>query len=378
MVKLIKLSFRKLFAFSGGLIPLAIAAVLLLSCAYLIDYASSTERRSALVIACVDLDKSAASSELISLLTEGDSISVTLCSGEAEGKKSLTVGMTEGLLIIGRGYENALSGSDTPPLTYETAAMASSAMLLRETVSGIAAAQSCRYRAYLEANELTNGLTEAQRVRFDASLDAAAENSFLETMTLKSGETRETPQFVYSGIFARQTGFAALVVMLCVLSVSAWFSDKHTRLVGRRMAVFRNGRRISALSDVASLLIFGAGCTLLTLIPVGKTTLLELALYLGYLLFLTALCLLIARRFHIDGRADATAPYIAIITGALGGSLADFGQFSGWLKTAALFTPQGLLLEGIVQKTLWPLAVLIAATAVMLWAAYVPRHRLPR
>ena len=358
LARLTSLSGIKLAAMAGGLRGLAV----LMAVAVLCGMAASSVRsggRQQLGLAVCDLDGSAASRELLQRLEDRSELSILRCE-PAEGRMLLLLGEVEGLLTIGKSYEQALDSDGQIPLRYEGASAAVSLQGAREIIAGQVSVQRSRARAVPDAQaHLGRPLTGQEEDRLRALMDEAeASMPPLYHIAAQDGAPAPLP-FVPS-----QVSFAALMALFTLLTSAAWTGGRDGRLVERRMGALPFGRVLSYGSDCLALMGLGLLVTLAVLLCGGGAAPWPAAACAAYTACVSALSLVLIRLTSTDGRVDGLAPFLALILCLLGGCFLDLSQLSPGLLAVSLFTPPGLALQAAQGS--WPaLAALLAAAALL-------------
>ena len=339
---------------TGGLLALLAAAFL---CGTAV---ASVENGmvSTLRLTVCDQDGSALSGELLARLSELPGISVTEAVEET-GRQSLLRGETEGLLVIGAGYEEALKRGGEACLFYESAEAALSARGAREIVAGQAIAQRSRLRAVDAAqNRLGRGLSGAETVALMDEI-TAAELSLPVLYRIETGSGRALAEPFVPG----RMSLAAFAVLQILFTAAPWSRSADGRQAEKRMYSLPRGRLLAFASDVMALWGIGvlAGGTILACGGgSGGQAWCALA---AYAFCAAAFSLALVRFTAAEGRVDGLGPFIALLLCLAGGCFLDLSQVSpAFLRFAwpappylALQAAQGsrqavgvLLLEGVL------------------------------
>jgi len=376
--------FKLAAMFGGPLTALVLCAALLVSLTA-VSGALQAERADSVRITVVDRDDSAESRALSDALSSDGALSVTQCGDEASARRMLALGRAEGLLTIGQGYGDALrSDGDELGLHYESAPLSSSGQAVREIVSGYVVRARSRIRAYENAAEALGALSAEDEAALDALLGQAAPAAYTIETIGGDSQTNSDPQTnsgsVFRALSVRYEGFAALCILLCMLTLSAFFARGSSRLVSARMNALPGGAACAFFGD--ALALFGSGVLMaaIALIPRGDVSPTVLYMLAAYVFNLTGLCILITRFGGVGGRVDVLSPFLALLTGLIGGCFADTAALSPALRRLSLLTPQGLFLAGLSEPEHAALffAVLFAAGAGMLLLSEIPALRLAK
>ena len=374
-MKTLRVSLYQMKAMFGGPIAAVALVVALLLAFGAVSGALGAERADAIRLVVLDQDNTAESLALFAALRGNPSLAVSTGTDESSARSMLAFGRAEGLLVIGEGYQaNIVADQDQLMLRYVSAPLSASGEAVREIVSGAAIAARSRVRAQHRAELALGALSPAQQEAFSALL----EEPFMAAYTVGTiGKTGSSAASVESkGVFyalsVRYEGFVAFGMLLCMLSLSAFFSRDTTRRVQTRMRTLPLGARLAFLSNALALFLPGAGMALIAIFLRGGATLLQAAMLLTYAVNLTGLCLLLSRSGGIGGRVDVLSIFVALLTGLAGGCFADFAALSPALRLVSLFTPQGLLLAGLSGDTyvVWYWAALLLSGAAMLALSY--------
>lgn len=337
------LSLFKLRAMAGGGRSLVILAAVVAFCGLLAGYALKGEGASSLKLYVVLEEESPQALQLAQRI--GDCPGVALIRGaEREGRRYLEDGQAEGLLLVGAGYEEALYGQEELPLYYESHASAVSEQAAREIIAGQVILQKAQVRAVQDAERiLGRPLSDEQREELqkemDEQWDALPPLYEIET---RRGTAAKTAAALLS---PSQMGFAALAVLLTLLTWGAWTGRRDARGVEERMKVLPGGSFLSYGSDALALWTAGMLAGLCALLPAGEGTLGNAAVLAAYAFCAAGAALALSRYAAVSGRMDALAPFAALITCIVGGCFGDLSQISEAMGRISAFTPQGLALR---------------------------------
>lgn len=356
----------KLRAMAGGAVGLA---GLLLAAALCGGAAAAVERggTDALALAVCDLDGSELSRDLTERLENAPGVALTLC-GEGEGRRLLLLGEIEGLLTIREGYGETLTALDMVSLGYTASSSAASAQGAREIAAGQVSAQRSRLRAAVSAEErLGRALDETERARLWEEIDRAEESApLLWRMERASGGAMPDP------FLPGRTGFAALAVLLAVLTAAPWSGAEGASVTGR-MASLPMGRLLAHGGDCLALAGLGLLTWLAVLLPGGVPGGWALMAGAVYALCGAALAQAAARWSAREGSVDALAPFAALILCLLGGCFLDLREVSPMMARLAMAVPPGLA-QAAAEGSGRALAVL-AGEGAALFALGLPRRR---
>lgn len=345
----------KLRAVSGG--PGGLAA-LLLACTLCGLAASGDEAEALLRVGLCDLDESALSAALTERLRRNGAVDWTACSPE-EGEWLLATGQLEGLLTVGQGYEQAMEREDPLPLRYDGASAAVTASGVRELVAGQVVAQRCRLRALRLASErLERPLGAAER---DGLMEAieAADAGARETVTVRTAGGSPVPD----PFSAPPMGFAALVILLTLLSAAPWAGEDE-RGAEARLRTLPGALPLSLSADCLALTLLGCAAGFTVLLFCGAAYALPAAACFS--LCAAALSQLLARLSREPGRVDGLAPFLALGLCLTGGCFSDLTALSPALRLLGHAVPPGLALSAARGSAAACLALIAEAAAFFL------------
>lgn len=358
-----RLKFRAMAGGWRGLTALLAAALLCGAAAM----AAQAGGQSSLRLAVCDLDASPMSQELTQRLSQRAGLSLIPC-GHTQGQRLTLLGEAEGLLTIGAGYAQALGSGEQLPLRYEEASAAVSAQGAREIVAGQVAAQRSRIRAVdLAMRQVGHPLSEEQIDRLLSEIDQAEQSAPpLYQIQTADGAVLESP------FFPTPMSFAALAVLLTLLTAAPWSGSYGGRLVERRMLTLPRGRLLSYGSDCLALSALGLAVAAGVLLPSGWPGLIPLLAAGVYAFCSAALALALVRLTTREGRVDGLAPFLALILCLLGGCFMDLSQLSPAFARLSLLTPPGLAVRAAAGHGLAAIALLAEGAA--LFAVGAPRR----
>lgn len=367
-MRILRLALRKISVLFGGrplLFPamLALLALLFLAIASVLNAKTKGEA----CITILDRSDTELSRALVSALEDTDGISVRLADTREAAENDVTGMRSEGILEILEGYnEGLLSDSISSLISLRMAPGSVSADFLRETVSGKLLAQ--RAIAREKAELAAEGYEEAAFNEYYSAFDAP---TLYRVISASGGEAAS--RAVFGKGFPGYEGFAALALMLIMLSITRQLSEASSRLVTFRMRVPKGGVFSGFASDhIAAFTVASAIGILAFLLSPKKDGALALALF-AYCFELTGLSVLLSRIVGA-GRIDVASPFIALVTSILGGCFADIGSRSGFFNALALLTPQGKLISSASGSSVFAI-ILIAEGAVLSAAAYIIDRR---
>lgn len=344
----------KVKAMSGGILAAAVLCVTALLCGIVSHFATGEASPTALAVAVVSEDHSPEAEDLLARLETVEGLELSRAAPE-DVPSLLRWGAVEGVLTIGEEYGAALAAGDNLPLSYESAAAASSNQAAREIVAGQVTAQRAVLRGLQDAETLLDrSLTEQEQTELLTEMERRYDQ--LPPLYQITGGTGVS---IGRTAAAPPLGGTLLLILFTLLTWGAWLARFDAVQVERRMASVPGGFLLSYGTDLMSLWFTG--------LAVGAVSLMTLEakatdwLTVGtYVLAVGAAVRAVTRRSGVGGRVDVLAPFLALISCLLGGCFCPLEQVSPWLHRLSWFTPQGLALQGRY-------AVLLAATAVLVW-----------
>ena len=362
MRKLLSLSLKKISVLFGGrpwLIAVTLAALMLMFAAVSSVY--TAKRRDKVAVACVDECGGELSAALISALSEAPGLDITEVNDRARAEDEMLAGRVEGILIVSPDYDEKMPSGGEGLIEIITAPGSVSAELIRETAAGRLIAQRSRVQVLNKLAE--DGFDDSG---FDAY---AAEFEAPTLYRIESLEGSGADTAVFGKGFPGYEGFAALALMLVLMTLTRRLSIEESRLVSARMPVVRRGRALDFFTDLFALLLpallFSAAA-----FAFAPERSFGSALGLAcYSLLLSSICLLI-KSLVGSGRVDMLSPAIALVTSILGGCFMDAGALSSALRTIAKFTPQGQLIAA-VNGSLPFFFVMLAEAVLIALAAFL-------
>ncbi|HIT66694.1 MAG TPA: ABC transporter permease [Candidatus Merdisoma merdipullorum] len=338
-----KLALFKLTAMAGGRKGLVALTVVVSFCGLLASYVLKGEGATSLRLYVAMEEESSLTIQLTQYIE--DYPGITLISGsEREGRRCLESGRAEGMLVIGASYEKALYGQEQLPLYYESRSSAVSEQAAREIIAGQVILQKARVRGFQNAEQiLGRSLSAIEREELLRGMETQWEElpPLYEIRTMQ-GETARTVQ---NSLAPNQMGFAALAVLLTLLTWGVWTGRRDARRIEQRMKVVLGGAFLSYCSDILALWAAGMLAGLCALLPAGEGEPESIAILAVYTFCTAGAALALARHTVLNGRMDAFAPFIALATCMAGGCFGDLSRFSPLMEKISFFTPQGLALR---------------------------------
>ncbi|MCR5808583.1 MAG: ABC transporter permease [Clostridiales bacterium] len=357
MKKLFSLACMKASVLFGGrplLMPLSL--LILALCLFAVRAAVTASAASEVNVCVVDECGGEYSKKLTESLSSAPGIKALFPASVAEAEDEISAGNAEALIVIPADYDDRVAGDNASGLIRVVTAPGSvSADMIRETVSG----KMILLRAELRAKAAL--VSEGYDIsRFD-EYEMEFRSPTLYRVVEVGGSSAD--RAVFGKGFPGYEGFAALALMLLVLTLTKQFGARESRLVAGRLCSVRHGGSLAFSSDIAAVF----GLCLIYSVPafaIAPERSLPLALGLvSYSLCLTGLCLLLAK-VGGSGRIDMASPFIALVTSILGGCFAELGSLSPALGLIAKFTPQGQLIAAASGKLVF--CALLAAEGALL------------
>ena len=368
MRRLFSLTIKKISVLFGGRPLFILLALILLGvCFAAVRHVVSAERSGSVNMTVVDESGSELSSALVDAIKGSPGFTVKLADDTDSARRDIAEGRTEAILTIGPGYDEAIAEENPSNLIDILIAPGSvSAELIRETVSGKLLAQRAKIK-------VMNTL-EAEGCSLDRFGEYEREfvvPSIYRITTIGGGS--EATRAVFGGGFPVYAGFAALAIILVMLTLTRQLAAYNVRLSAVRMRVIEGGRTLSFMSDAAALFIPALLFALEAyLISPGMSVKL-LAALLCYAVCVSGLCLILSKTGGA-GRIDAVSPFAALVTSIFGGCFAELTGLSPVLRVIARLTPQGQMIA--VSNGAWVFVpVLIAEGALFALAAALIEKR---
>lgn len=369
--RLCMVTMQKIKAMSGGIAGIICLLLTVSICggitAYVLGHNGAEELRVAVVLE----EDGKMAHELIERLGSKDGVSLQIVN-EREGNILLERGNVEGILQIGEEYDNAIWHGDNIPISYRGAEASASVQAAREIVAGEVIAQMAGVRALTDAEAiLKRPLTENESEQLlEKAASEVQQTPPLYKFSMKSGHAA----VVKSPFAFQQIGFMALVVMLTLLTWGAWTGSIGARRVELRIFALPQGRHLAYVSDVLALCLIGLIVGVCSMLPSGCLEVMEWAALSAYVWCVTGFTLALTRMGIREGRIDALAPFLVMVTCLIGGCFGNIDDFSASLRTLSFFTPQGLVIRAQTGDLL-ALAVLLVAGGILLKFGAPPKDR---
>lgn len=316
-------------------------AVCFYSVASILSDTSSNDIR----IAVVDLDGSGLSEDYCEALSETGGLRVTVCSA-AKAKSMMTRGQVESLLYIDEGFEEAIISDGQIPIRFVTGSLGVSGEATREILGGKALSMQSALDALKRLDEDYDLSGRRIEKSFYKQLEEAQEESvpILNYVKHESADPSEQP--VFGRVYARFSGFAALVIFLFVMSLSVMISGEASKTINRTCAITKGGRFIGTVTDTLALFSAALLLSIVALLCKGGADGPEWLAYIAYGLCIAGICTALSFT-RAGGGIDMTAPLFALITGVIGGCFFDIAALGSFFKALSYCTPQGLLIGAV-------------------------------
>ena len=355
----------KMLAMTGRRTMLVIMVAVSAICFYTVDRILDEETISEIVIAVADNDSTDVSGEYIRAIASEESVRMISCK-EQEALKKLDNGETEAVVIIGEGFKRAFLEDGPLPLSYFSASAGSASEAGREICAGKLLSLQSRFDAV--SRLISDGvLKENEKDLFYEQLEIAENGAkpIVEFTNQVSGAG--TGKAVYGRIYARYSGFAALMIFLFLMSLSVLLSGLPARAVRKAMSAVPGGHALYPVTDHLALVMAGVLMAAAAVVLRRDAGIGEILAYFLYVNCVAGLCLLISLT-RAGGGADMAASVLAMITATVGGCFFDISSLGGSFRTISYFTPQGLLIGAVSGSILCFIA--LAAVSVICIAAY--------
>lgn len=339
-------------------------------CAYTVGRVLTAERASKISIALVDNDGSGLSLQLEEALKQEASLLV-IKTDEKGARRLIASGRAEGVLIVNAGYSEALRQGESAVAAYRAAPFSSSAAAAREIIGGKILSQQI-YSEALATAKAAGLIADGGEEAFEKAYREASAQQGEPVLFTLSGGGAVTGEALFSNPKGRAAGFAGLLLLLVLLSLSQFLSDPATRAVNGRLLCRQRGAAFAFLTDNGALLLPGLLFTGTVYLCLGsvRPPLLPLCAYTfaaaGLSSFLSA--------FRKSPGTDALSPYLALLTSLLGGCFFDVSLLSPLFQTLSLLTPQGLLIWAAKSGDPLP-ALLLFAAGLLLYAISFIREK---
>lgn len=357
-MKIFSLTFKKISVLFGGrplLLPAAAAALAL--CLAVISGICSAGKSDSVRITIVNESGGELSNELVAQLKETPGLYINMSESIGEAENEVSRGSSEALLHILDGYDEHVADEKISGLIRLVTAPGSvSSEYIRETVSGKILAKRAEVRVLKGLEDEGYDISE-----FDSYMEELNAPQIYRIESFGGGVSAE--KAVFGKGFAGYEGFAALAVMLIMLTVSRQFAERSSKLVTERLRSIRCGIGLAFGSDLLALFLPAVFFSLIAFALAPERSPRLILGLCAYSLMITGLCLLLSNAGG-GGRIDVASPFIALATSILGGCFADLGSLSPALSAISKYTPQGQLIAFVHGADLF--AVILAAEGLLL------------
>ncbi len=357
---------HKMLAMTGRRVMLIIMLAVSVLCFFTVDRVLDEKSSVEIVIAVADSDNTEVSREYIGSLESASGVRVIKNKG-SEALKVLDTGEAEAVLILEDGFEEAFLNDDALPVKFYSASAGAASDAGREICAGRLLSMQSGYDAL--SRLISEGvITRDEKGLFFEQLEKAeAEAKPIVEFRNSAGEN-SSEKTVYGRIYARYSGFAALIVFLFIMSLSVLLSGTSAGAVRKAMSAAPGGYSLYVITDLLALVLAGVFVAASALIFRSEADIGEILAYLLYVNCVAGLCLVLSLT-RAGGGADMTASILAMVTSAAGGCFFDLSSLGGAFKTITYFTPQGLLI-GAVSGSVICFVAMAAITAVCLAVYY--------
>ena len=370
----LSMTWHKTLAMTGNRKMLILMLAVCLLCFSAADRILDEKASSEIVVAVADEDGSEISEEYIGALAKADGVTA-LRTGRKDAMQALERGKAESVLLIGEGFEKAFLSDEALPIEYRSASAGVAADAGREICAGLLLSLQSSYDAI--SRLVSEGvIAETEKdLFFDHLEEVAADARPIVAFSRASGGP-SSEQTVFGRIYARYSGFAALIIFLFMLSLSVLLSGIPARAVRKAMSAVPRGYALFVLTDHLALVLAGMMmAAAAVLFRTGLNTR-ELLAYFLYINCVSGVCLLISLT-RAGGGSDMTAAFLAMVTSTVGGCFFDLSSLGRFYSILSYFTPQGMLI-GAVSGSALCLAVMAAVTAVCFAVYYASGKRAER
>lgn len=345
---MMKTVFYKLKAMTGG--PLILLAMLLASllCFMTVNGILSDTSASSIRICVIDNDGSELSRSYTAELEDTPGISVQVQDGP-RAQALLQRGRVEALLYIGEGFGEAMASQEKLPLVFVSGSLGVTGEAAREILGGKALSMQSALDALARLREDFGLEGDGINGRFYDYLKLSEQSGVpvVEYVRHDTADAVEKP--VFGRVFARYSGFAALVIFLFVMSLSVMLSTDSSRSVNRASRVVKGGVFTAPLTDYLALATAAFLLCITALISKLSVSASEWLAYFCYSILVSGICMLLSFT-RAGGGIDMAAPLFALVTGVVGGCFFDTAALGKTFELISYFTPQGLLIGAVAGK----------------------------
>ena len=326
--------------YAGGPVSLGVICLIAWLCG-MACAGSPVLTAGSVTVAVFDGDKTDVSNALLEQLRETDTEYLRLVETDAaRGTAALTDGVAEGLLVIPKGYGDAVSEGGSIELEYSGYAAAFSAQGVREIIAGEVAKQRAYARARVEAGTLRGSPLTGDEARMLLSM-IEEEAASLPAMYRLKGLDGAKAKDPFS---PARTGYLSLVLVLLLMTVAAYTGRRDAAAVEKRLAVTRTGRWLTYGADIIAICLTGMLTGACFLLPGGIVTGRELCAAILLVICVTVFSLTVTRLTAQAGRVDALAPLLTLLICLLGGCFLDLSALPGPVSRIMMLSPAGAAL----------------------------------
>ncbi len=354
------MTWHKTLAMSGNRKMLIIMLAVCLLCFSTVACILGEKASSEIVVAVADDDGSEISEEYIGALAKADGVRILLIDRN-DAMKLLEKGKAESVLLIGEGFEKAFLSDEALPIEFRSSSAGVAADAGREICAGLLLSLQSSYDA-ISRLVSAGVVSETEKdLFFDHLEEVEAEaKPIVEFSSTSGGSSSE--QTVFGRIYARYSGFAALIIFLFMMSLSVLLSGIPARAVRKAMSAVPRGYALSVMTDHLALVLAGLLMAAAAVLFRTGLNVRELLAFFLYINCVSGVCLLISLT-RAGGGSDMTAAFLAMVTSTVGGCFFDLSSLGRFYLVLSCFTPQGLLI-GAVSGSVLCLIVMAVVTAV--------------
>ena len=341
--------YYKLKAMTGGWAVFSAMLLVSLVCFLTVNSILSDTSAKSIRICIIDNDSSNFSEDFIGELKNTPGISVQV-KDNSEAEALMRRGQAEALLYVEEGFEEAMVSQDKLPLVFVSNGLGVSGDAAREIIGG-------------KALSMQSALDALARLKEDYGLDGEdISDSFYNYLELSEEEAVPVLNYVrhessdavdkpvFGRVYARYSGFAALVIFLFIMSLSVMLSTEASASVNRTGRVVNGGYFMAPFTDFLALFAAAVLLCVMALLSKGSVSASEWAAYLCYSALISGICMLLSLT-RAGGGIDMAAPLFALITGVIGGCFFDMAALGKGFELISYFTPQGLLIGAVAGKS---------------------------
>lgn len=372
----IRMSLRKCLAMLGGAASAGIVMLAACLCAYALNGVYTAKKEDSIIVDVVllDTDANGVTEHILQKMGEGGDLTLRYVDANTAGA-NLLWGRTEGVLTIQDGFSRSVM-LDTPAFTYQSSPQSASSTYVLERFSSALLS----YRLFESCIQLrmNAGISyEDAEAQVTAAWHEIAERQGkgYTVTTFDTDVTKETKHSVFTQVYAKSSGFVAMLLMSLFASALQWLIMEDAKRVSIRLDSQPHGRLLSKGTDMLSMLLIGMLTAALCGAIQGTVTVRYMLGFFSYCVFLGGLFLLLSGVMRANGQVQVFVPFLTLVSSLIGGCLFDLSAVSPALQKAAFVTPQGLLLYGLQHETALPFILLLALGGSAFVLSLLPRRQ---